>query len=120
MQFSTLVIVPWAVSKAGLVQSIIIMIIIGIIMAYTANLIAKNSYRLIGKCSRIEDRKEMPEFSIVLHHYLGTFFILSARSDLSICGQIIYRSRSKILAPVKKGLVLLGRRTIFGLKIAKT
>lgn len=57
--------------KAGLVQSIVLMIIFAIMMCYTATLIANNCQRLIGKCSQIEDPTEIPEYTIMVGYYLG-------------------------------------------------
>ena len=40
-------------------------------MTYTAVLIAKNCQRLIGKCPKMEDPTEMPEYTVMIGYYLG-------------------------------------------------
>jgi len=63
--------IPWAISKAGLAQSIMLMLFFAILMCYTASLIAKNCQRLVGKCAQMEDQTEMPEYTIMVNYYFG-------------------------------------------------
>ena len=61
-------------------------------MTYSAILINRNSRRLLGQCDRVADPLEMPEFTIVAHHYLGPigeYITLLAVALIILCFVIV-------------------------------
>ena len=65
---SSLLTMPWAFEKAGFTQTIVIMIVCGIICYYTASLCIELSAK-VGNQSK--EPCQLPEFQSVCRHYLG-------------------------------------------------
>ena len=59
--------VPWAISRTGFGTSIIVFLLIALIAFYTCHLITKNAAKLAEK----QNKTVLPEFRIVIKHYLG-------------------------------------------------
>ena len=51
---------------------LVLMVLFGLITWYSAFVVVRNSQKLIGKCDRLVDKTEMPEYTILVGHHLGS------------------------------------------------
>ena len=62
---------PWAVAQAGLAQAIVLMIFFAVIFLYSTTVIIDAALSLRGKCAKVDSATALPEYPIIIGHFLG-------------------------------------------------